>query len=57
MVRLKAPANGGSVSIQGREYQVRKGVVDVPEHAVEALKSHGYTPVTDERDNERSAQA
>lgn len=34
-------------SYNGKTYEAVDGVVDVPEEAVEALKSHGFTLVTD----------
>lgn len=49
MIKLKAPEGASSVHFGGEDYEVKKGFVEVPEAAVEALTgAHGYTfPVTE----------
>lgn len=44
-MKLKAPEGCGGVSFDGREYPVVKGVVEVPDAAVEFLEpGWGFTP-------------
>lgn len=42
MIRLKAPDGHASVGFGGSEYDVRDGIVDVPEEAAVPLRAHGY---------------
>lgn len=59
MAKLTAPAGVTGCSFDGAEYKVKKGVVDVPDEAVDALSSHGFRPVgmtEDEVDGRIEAQ-
>lgn len=47
MVKLKGSKDAASVSFDGKEYPVKKGVVEVPDEAAEALAAHGFVPVDD----------
>lgn len=43
-MKLKAPENAGThVSFDGKMYEIKDGLVDVPEHATELLQ-HGFAP-------------
>ena len=42
MIALKAPPGITSVSVEGTEYPIENGVVEVPEAAVESLRAHGF---------------
>lgn len=57
MVKLKGDPKAGSVSFGGKEYPVKKGIVEVPEEAVAALAAHGFSRIDGEQDNgEQDAQ-
>jgi hypothetical protein len=43
-VKLDAPSGADCVSVDGEEYRVDRGVVEVPASAAERLRSHGYLP-------------
>ena len=43
-VKLDAPKGADGVSIDGEEYRVDRGVVEVPASAEVTLRSHGYVP-------------
>lgn len=47
MAKMKAPEGATSASFNGDTFDVnaKTGVVEVPEEAVEDLKSHGFTLV------------
>jgi len=47
MVKMKGDPKAGSVSFGGKEYPCKKGVIEVPEEAVEALRAHGFEPIND----------
>lgn len=50
MPKMKCPANCDSVSVEGEQFEAdENGFVDVPEEAVSAVMSHGFTaPTLDE---------
>ena len=43
LVKLKAPANVASASVDGEEFKVIGGIVEVPAKAVAKLAEHGFT--------------
>lgn len=45
MVKLRAPKNFGSMSVEGRQVEVVKGVASVDPRDVATLLSHGFLPV------------
>jgi hypothetical protein len=42
MIRLKAPTDGGTVSVEGIQHQIVDGFVEVRAEHFEQLKSHGF---------------
>jgi hypothetical protein len=44
MMKLQGPADVGSVSVAGQEFQAVNGVVEVPEELAEQLASFGFYP-------------
>jgi hypothetical protein len=42
MVKLKAPRGHSCAGFAGGEYEVRDGMVEVPDEAEDALRPHGY---------------
>lgn len=48
MAKLKGRKDAVSVSFDGKEYPVKKGIVEVPEQAVAALAAHGFARIDDE---------
>lgn len=47
-VLLAAPAGGVACTVDGTEYAVRAGVVEVPVRVAGTLAAHGYTPLASE---------
>ena len=47
MVKMKAPKGATFVGFEGVEYPIKKGVVEVPDEAVEALSRHGFVRIDD----------
>jgi hypothetical protein len=43
MAKLKAPKNSGGLSFNGVNYAVKRGSIEIPDEAVEAALSHGFT--------------
>jgi hypothetical protein len=42
-VKLQAPDGASGVSVDGDDYRVDRGVIEVPASAEAVLRSHGYT--------------
>lgn len=42
-VKLQAPDGASGASIDGEDYRVDNGVIEVPASAEAVLRSHGYT--------------
>ena len=42
-VKLQAPDGASGVSVDGEEYRVDRGVIEVPASVATVLRSHGYT--------------
>jgi hypothetical protein len=42
MVKLRAPRGHSCAGFAGTEYEVRDGLVEVPDEAEDALRPHGY---------------
>lgn len=45
MAKLQAPEDCTSVSVEGKEYEIKNGVVDVDQEHVATLLEHGFTKV------------
>lgn len=52
MIKLKGPRDASSVSVGGKEYQVKSGVVEVPDEHADALARHGFKPVKQDSKSE-----
>lgn len=55
-MKLKAPEGCTGCSFGGQEYKVKKGIVDVPDEALFALREHGFYPVAPTDEEIKAAQ-
>jgi hypothetical protein len=57
MAKLKAPEDVCSFSFEGKEYEVKRGSIDVPDEAIPVALFHGFTvPVAKTKDSAVEAE-
>lgn len=56
MPKLKAPAGASCFAFEGKEYEVKRGRVEVPHKAVASALLHGFTEIADDKGEDDGAQ-